>query len=68
MSEASVEKFISQCVAESPCVGKDQTGCKMNIEMTACVTCKRTLAELKGWDSEISFEERENICKELLDR
>lgn len=68
MSEASVKKFISQCVAESPCVGKNDIHCKMNKAMTACVTCKRTLAEIKGWDSEIDFEQREVICKELLDR
>ena len=55
-------------MAESPCVGKDDIHCKMNESMTACVTCKRTLAEIKGWDSEISFGEREKICKELLDR
>jgi|TARA_B100000953_G_scaffold250355_1_gene212950 predicted Fe-S protein YdhL (DUF1289 family) len=68
MSEASITKFISQCVAESPCVGKDDPHCKMNEAMTACVTCKRTLAEISGWDTATSFEEREKVCKELLDR
>jgi predicted Fe-S protein YdhL (DUF1289 family) len=68
MSEASVTKFISQCVAESPCVGKDDIHCKMNESMTACLTCKRTLAEIKGWDSDTDFAQREKICKELLDR
>tara|TARA_B100000953_G_scaffold261047_1_gene226686 strand:- start:286 stop:495 length:210 start_codon:yes stop_codon:yes gene_type:complete len=67
-TENQKQKFISQCVAESPCVGKDDIHCKMNEAMTHCVTCKRTLAEIKGWDTETSFEEREKICKELLDR
>ena len=40
----------------------------MNEAMTACVTCKRTLAEISGWDTATSFEEREKVCKELLDR
>jgi predicted Fe-S protein YdhL (DUF1289 family) len=68
MSETSRNKFISQCVAHSPCVGKNDIHCKMNDSGTACVTCKRTLAEMLGWEMEMSFEDREKICKELLDR
>ena len=68
MSEASINKFISQCVAQSPCVGKNDIHCKMNEDNTACVTCKRTLAEMLGWEMEMSFEDREKICKKLLDR
>jgi predicted Fe-S protein YdhL (DUF1289 family) len=55
-------------VAQSPCVGKNDIHCKMNDKNTACVTCKRTLAEIKEWEMEMSFEDREKICKELLDR
>ena len=66
-TENQKEKFYSQCVAQSPCVGKDTIHCKMSLESDYCVTCKRTLAEIKGWET-ISFEDREIICKELLDR
>ncbi len=54
-------------MAQTPCVGRDQIQCKMNESQTDCVTCKRTLAEIKGWET-MPFEEREVICKELLDR
>ena len=68
MSETSINKFISQCVAQTPCVGTNDIHCKMNETNTACVTCKRTLAEIKGWEMDYSFEDREKVCKELLDR
>ena len=64
----SKNKFISQCVAQDPCVGKNSVHCRMNDKGIACLTCKRTLAEIKGWYSDYSFEDRELICKELLDR
>ena len=67
MSEVSIQKFISQCVAQSPCVGKNTVHCKIN-DKGNCLTCKRTLAEIKGWETDIGFDEREKICKELLDR
>lgn len=67
MSNTAKEKFYSQCVAQSPCVGRDQISCKMNATQTECVTCKRTLQEIKGWET-MPFEDREVICKELLDR
>ena len=68
MSDTSRNKFISQCVAMSPCVGKNDIHCKMNSDNTSCVTCKRTLAEITGWDQTYSLEDREKVCKELLDR
>ena len=67
MNEASRKKFISQCVAQDPCVGKNTIHCKID-EKGNCHTCKRRLAEIKGWETDIGFEEREKICKELLDR
>jgi predicted Fe-S protein YdhL (DUF1289 family) len=67
MSETSRNKFISQCVAQTPCVGKDSVHCKMNDKGTFCSTCKRSLLEIQMW-GETSFEDREKICKELLDR
>jgi len=63
----SKDKFISQCVAQSPCVGKDDIHCKMNNDGTSCLTCKRTLLEIQMW-GETSFEDREKLCAELLDR
>ena len=66
-SNTSKEKFISQCVAQSPCVGKDDIYCKMNHNGTFCLTCKRSLLEIQMW-GETTFEDREKICEELLDR
>ena len=66
-TENQKEKFYSQCVGQSPCVGKNDIHCKMDDTGTACITCKRTLAEMKGWET-TSFEDREKICRELLDR
>ena len=63
----SNEKFISQCVAQSPCVGWGTTNCKMNSAQNQCMTCKRSITEIAGWES-MSFEDREVVCKELLDR
>jgi len=59
---SSKEKFISQCVAMSPCIKV----CKMD-EEGKCKGCKRTLEEIKAWEG-TSFEDREKICEELLDR
>jgi predicted Fe-S protein YdhL (DUF1289 family) len=66
MSNTSIEKFISQCVAQSPCVGRDTKQCRMN-DVGSCVTCKRTLAEISGWET-LPFEDREVVCKNLLER
>ena len=66
-TENQKEKFYSQCVAQTPCVGRESIYCKISLEADYCVTCKRTLAEIKVWET-TSFEDREKICRELLDR
>ena len=66
-TENQREKFYSQCVAQSACVGKNYIHFKLNSDGTACVTCKRTLSEMKNWET-TEFADREKICRELLDR
>mgnify|MGYP006419598835 FL=1 len=64
---SSRDKFISQCVAQTPCVGWGTSNCKMDDVLKQCMTCKRTLGEIAEWES-MPFDKREDVCKELLDR
>lgn len=66
MSDTKIEKFVSQCTAESPCPGGVISPlCKM--QDGVCTLCKRTITEIQNWET-TSFEEREEICRNLLDR
>jgi len=65
--KTSKDKFISQCVAQSPNDWEKWHTCKMNNDGTSCLICKRTLEEITKW-GETSFEDRETLCAELLDR
>jgi len=66
-TERQKEKFISQCVAQSPCVGWGTINCKMNAAQNQCMVCKRTLGEIAEWET-MPFDKRGVVCKELLDR
>jgi len=59
------EYFISQCTASSPCP-MDENKCGLN-NSDFCSLCKRTAEEIKDWCS-MTTEQKNGICKELLDR
>jgi len=65
MNENQKAKFISQCVAMSPCPNPNNH--KMNNDFTGCEICKLSIEELQKWES-YTDEEREVICNDILDR
>jgi predicted Fe-S protein YdhL (DUF1289 family) len=65
MNENQKEKFISQCVALTPCPNPDNH--QMNDDHSGCKICKLSIEELQMWER-YTDEEREVICNEILDR
>lgn len=65
MNENQKSKFISQCVAMSPCPNPKNH--KMNEDNTGCSICKLTIEELQNWDI-YTDDEREIICNEIIER
>jgi predicted Fe-S protein YdhL (DUF1289 family) len=65
MTENQKAKFISQCVAMTPCPNPDNH--RINNEGTSCLVCKLTVDEILAWE-ETSYGDREVICNEILER
>tara|TARA_B100000953_G_scaffold47797_1_gene36403 strand:- start:2966 stop:3169 length:204 start_codon:yes stop_codon:yes gene_type:complete len=65
MTENQKEKFLSQCIAVSPC--PTGTNHVMNDDYSGCKICKLTIEELQGWDS-FTDVQRESLCNEVLKR
>jgi len=65
MNQNQIDKFISQCVAISPCPNPESH--RMNKDSTGCEVCKLTIEELQKWET-YSDEEREVVCFKILER